>query len=244
MTAVQERTEQYAKFRATGQHLKQPQHSTTYLDLVEPSIGHEPLGWSPEVVTEQHLVETIPLETCISNKSLSWVVLTDCENNAPQAYDQFDSPFDTLFDQGATEERVQAYIAHIEMDLVSPYAQNIAARLRYLIEVAKEEEPDEKPVSEDSLYAFTRFLRKNPDIKMPSIVLTPSGNIRIQWRRNAQSLLVIEFYNESECAFVIFTPDDENPLKPIRLSGTASVSKILSVVAHLGALKWVLDNEG
>ncbi len=148
------------------------------------------------------------------------------------------SPFDLLDERRENYEKVRELISYVRSSLDVSFARELANRLEFLSEVAKEEGPDQSEVSAESLRMFIKFLELAPDLKCPGVVLSPSGNVRVQWRAAPNKHFVAEFYPDGEVRFVIFRPDPNRPDQTIRLSGTVSVESILSTAEPHGVLEW------
>ncbi len=168
-----------------------------------------------------------------------WNLSTTLEDEIPSE-DIFlpDSPFDLLADLQDHREKVHELISHIRSSLRVSFRKKLAKRLEFLSEVAEEEAPDQADISAESLRMFIKFLKLAPDLKFPGVVLSPSGNVRVQWNAALNKHFVTEFYPDGEVRFVIFRPDSKHPDQTIRLSGIASVESLLNTVEPHGVLEW------
>lgn len=84
------------------------------------------------------------------------------------------------------------------------YSGRLEKRIRYLIEITKEE-TDQVPLSVLSLRALVDFLSKKPDVGYPDIVLTAEGNIRAVWNKNDKNqYLALEFLGGSDIRRIEF----------------------------------------
>lgn len=118
------------------------------------------------------------------------------------------------------------------------FAERIAIRLNYLLEVSREEQPEQAPPAAASLQGFLAFLFKNPDLAYPDLVLTPDGNVRAQWRRGPRQHFAVEFLEDEDVRFVIFAPDPKHPYKTARVSGTATVDSVMGQARYYQVLDW------
>jgi hypothetical protein len=118
------------------------------------------------------------------------------------------------------------------------FAKRIAARLDYLLEVSREEQPEQAPPAVTSLAGFLAFLSKNPGLAYPDIVLTPDGNVRAQWRRGPRQHFAVEFREDEDVRFVIFAPDPKHPYKTARVSGSATVDSVMGQAQYYQVLDW------
>lgn len=149
-----------------------------------------------------------------------------------------ESPFDVLDGKLADEEKIRRLINYIRDESKIQFAEKLAARLNFLYEVAKEEDPDEVPISPESLSNFIGFLQKTPNLKYPSVVLTPSNEISAQWRAAPNCHFAVVFLATGETRFVIFTPNPGDPDKIDRLSGITSVDSLMETAQPHRVLDW------
>ncbi len=95
-------------------------------------------------------------------------------------------------------------------------------------------------MSSESLLMFFGFLRMHTEFAEPGVVLTPSGNIRVQWRAAPNELCAAEFLGDGRVNFVVFAPDPHDPHQTIRLSGIAlPVEDFMVAVYRYGARRWM-----
>lgn len=124
------------------------------------------------------------------------------------------------------------------------FAKRIAARLDHLLEVSREEQPEQAPPVAASLEGLLAFLSRNPGLAYPDIVLTPDGYVRAQWRRGPTQHFAVEFREDEGVRFVIFVPDPRRPYKRVRVSGTATVDSIMGQAHYYKVLDWAsAENE-
>jgi len=105
------------------------------------------------------------------------------------------------------------------------YADILAQRVEYLIQVAYEDEPDCIPLVSASLNSFINLFISNPELLRPNIVLTPSRNLQAQWGKQRDKKFVVEFLQGNLVNFVLFTQDPVRKSKIARLSG--QITKII-----------------
>jgi len=149
-----------------------------------------------------------------------------------------ESPFDKLYELRNDDEKVLEIISHVRSQLDVSFAQQLADRLKFLVDVAKEEHPDEVAILPESLRNFVSFLQFQANLNYPDVVLSPSKNIRVQWRTAPNRHFAVEFLTTGEAQFVIFSPDPKHPERTIRLSGLASVDSLMETVQPHGVLTW------
>jgi hypothetical protein len=138
------------------------------------------------------------------------------------------------------ERSLSELIAYIERLPSIPFAGRLAARIRYLAEISREEYPDQAPPVVPSLMGLITLLERTPGLAYPDVVLTPQGNIRAQWRRDRNRHFALEFLGGDDARFVVFASDPRHPYKTLRASGLATVDSVLELVRPYGVLDWVL----
>jgi hypothetical protein len=121
------------------------------------------------------------------------------------------------------------------------FAERIAARLDYLLDVSREEQPEQAPPAAASLEDFLAFLAATPGLAYPTIVLTPEGNVRAQWQRSRNEHFAVAFHGDADVRFVVFAPDPKHPYKTIRVSGGATLDSLMDLVRPYGVEHWVTD---
>ena len=152
------------------------------------------------------------------------------------------SPFQTIDERRSESEKVSELIELVRRIEELPFAQDLAKRLEELVCIAQEEAPDQSEMSSDSLRTFIRLLRHNTDLAKPGVVLTPSGNIRAQWRAAPNKLCAAEFLVDERVSFVVFAPDTRNARRTFRLSGLAlPIENFMSAVELHGASQWMRE---
>jgi hypothetical protein len=149
-----------------------------------------------------------------------------------------ESPFDMLDELRNEDEKVLEIISHVRSHLKVSFAQQLADRIMFLVEIAKEEHPDEVAILPESLRNFVSFLQLQTNLTYPDVMLTPSKNIRVQWRTAPNRHFAVEFLATGEANFVIFSPDPRHPERTIRLSGIVSVDSLMEAVQPHGVLAW------
>jgi len=138
------------------------------------------------------------------------------------------------------EEEVQELIYQLKTSSVR-YRNEIANRLITLFKDSKEEDPYATGITAGSLRNFINFLELYPNVKHPSISLTPEHNIYVSWRDKYNRVFSIHFLPNKDTRFVIFTPNYRHPEQKIRLSGIATVDVLLETVAPYGLTDWIFD---
>ena len=160
--------------------------------------------------------------------------------NKPKCYSKFwasDSPFDKLDEKLPENEKVKKLIDYVREGSNIKFAHELAVRLNFLHEDVNED-PEEDPISIESLRNFISFLRNTTNLKYPNVVLTPSNEICAQWRTAPNRHFAVVFQPTGEARFVIFTPNPKDPDKIDRLSGITSVDSLMVTVRPHRVLEW------
>ncbi len=146
------------------------------------------------------------------------------------------SPFDDLEELKDDNHKIRDIITHVRCSSALSYAEQLASRLGLLASLAYEETSG---LSLDSLRNLLSFLQSHRKLSYPDLVLTPSGNLRAEWRKARNRYFAVEFLSEEECRFVVFAPNPHNCEKPYRISGSTSPEKLLDTVQLYGRLDWI-----
>lgn len=152
-------------------------------------------------------------------------------------FDVPESPFDALDEKLSSEEKIRRLIDYIRDKSDIQFAPELAARLEFLHQAVMED-PDEAPISPESLSNFIGFLQEAPNLRYPDIVLTPSNEIRAQWRTAPNRHFAVVFLPTGETRYVIFTPNLRDPDKIDRLSGTTSMDTLMETAEPHRVLDW------
>jgi hypothetical protein len=235
MTALQANLEAFGRYAAARRFVAtQGAVATTGSDLA--LVEREE---SPTTFIEGKAYTTEDIETLLgaheAATSVTWTVNISSPDDAP-----ISSPFQTIDERRSEAEKVSELIGLIRRSDELPFARRLARRLEDLVRIAKEEEPDQSEILSESLRMFFGFLREHTVFSEPGVVLTPSGNIRSQWRGAPNELCVVEFLGDGRVNFVVFAPDPQDPDQTIRLSGIAlPVEDFMGAVDRYGARRWM-----
>ncbi len=173
-------------------------------------------------------------ETATTNGEFGQIELSSENDFSPES----ESPFDYLYELRNEDEKVLELISHIQGQLNIDFAERLTSRIQFLFEVSKEEYPDEIAIISGSLRNFISFLQSSPNLNYPDVVLTPSKNIRVQWKTANNRHFAVEFLSTGDTQFVVFSPDQKHPERTIRLSGLVSLDSLMETVKPHGILGW------
>lgn len=144
------------------------------------------------------------------------------------------SPFDELRAQRDT------YLAHIvsyvaeSLDL--SYSQKLSDRLKFLLEIAKDEQ---ELVATESLINLLSFLKSEMPLACPKVFLTPRGNFRAQWRKTPEQHFAMEFLPSGKTRYVLFAADLEQPNLIARTAAITSRDAVMKSVEVYGVRDWM-----
>jgi hypothetical protein len=201
-------------------------------DLEESNEAEEFLGYEKG---HRELRGTL-LEIVRTNSSL-----TLQEEIEPYAEQIFESPFDDLDQRMHINKRIQLLIGHVLEESNIQFAERLGARLGFLFNAAKEENPDEIQNLPDSLSNFIAFLREMGTPTYPDVVLTPSNEIRAEWRTAPNRHFAVVFLPTGVARYVIFKPDSRDPDGISRLSGVTTTESLMDEIGPHGVLRWAYE---
>jgi len=145
---------------------------------------------------------------------------------------------DLLYEE---EDQVQELIFRIRTSLNITCRESLANRLVTLFNDAKEEDFNNVGIDADSLQNFYKFLQLRPNLKVPSISLTPDCHIYASWRPKKNWVFSVHFIPTGDTRFVLFKPNNRHPERQVRLSGSTTTDMLLETVAPNGVLDWILE---
>jgi len=138
-------------------------------------------------------------------------------------------------------ESIEQIIWRVGTTLPISYRKKLASRLSELQEAVGEEESDGRVITVRSLQHFVEFLKAHPMLRCPAVSVTPDGNIYASWKSASDRVFSIHFFANGNVRFVIFRPNEKHAGEVIRLSGTATVDVVMSIVSQHGVLSWASD---
>jgi hypothetical protein len=158
----------------------------------------------------------------------------------PEKITFVDSPFDELYERLPDEDKISRSLVSVSQNKNISYAQGLADRLRYLYESVLDD-PDEGPIPHDSLIYFLLFLSETPGLRYPDVSLTPTNEIRAQWRTAPNRHFAVSFSSKGDAQFVIFKPNSDDPDRIDRLSGITSIDTLIETTRPHRVLEWTSE---
>jgi hypothetical protein len=237
INAQKQLIESYKKYSAAT-------NASTGLEIYESDTFDFPIGIE-EITDNVTVQDTLPGPNILSgiNEDLWYIVLCDSPITIEKVIkDNLEtsgvSPFDRIDDFADDDKKLTEIIDYIRSQTNISFGQQLANRLEFLVEIAKEEEPEETPIIPESLGYFINLVHSFPNLKYPDVMISPSRNIRVQWQASFNRHFAVEFIEDGDVRFVVFSPNPENPEKTTRLSGITSLDSLLEIAKPYGVLAW------
>ena len=105
----------------------------------------------------------------------------------------------------------------------------IADRLEYLQGLVADD-PDEQPMSIDSMRELAYFLMSEQQLPQPQIAIGPEGLAQIEWRVGETGILAMEFLPYNLIRFAAISAPAKSGAKRMRVSGTLERAATLRAV--------------
>jgi hypothetical protein len=154
-------------------------------------------------------------------------------------FDFLDEPR-TLNELRTPKGQIQDQIRALRSDGGLSYHERLARRLDLLL-VAAEEEEAWAEGSPDSLRQLLLFLQATPDLRCPTVTITPSMTFRAQWQAGLDRHLAVDFLPDGQVRFVVFSPDQHYRGRVQRVSGIVSRGDVMRVIEPYGVHRWAVD---
>lgn len=103
----------------------------------------------------------------------------------------------------------------------------VSNRLREL-RLQQGDDPESAEMSVESMASFVAFLHSVRGIRLPSLSLTPDGNIYASWRRRDR-VFSAEFRSDGLARYVLFRPAPGDLGSILRSAGSAPANRLLSI---------------
>jgi hypothetical protein len=155
------------------------------------------------------------------------------------------SDFDTLDELQTLKGQIRRQITALRRGGGLPYSERLANRLDFLLSALEEEIEEEEETwaegSPDSLWQMLLFLRTAPDLRYPTVTITPSATFRAQWQADRNSHFAVDFLPDGQVRFVVFSPDPHHPDRVQRVSGIVGRADVLRAIEPFRAHRWAAD---
>jgi hypothetical protein len=155
---------------------------------------------------------------------------------------QAEAPVFELLDRLRTPRgQIQRQISALRRGGGLPYRQHLAHRLDFLLNALEEEGETWAEDSPDSLRQMLLFLRATPDLRCPTVTITPSATFRAQWPAGRTRHLAVDFLPDGQVRFVVFSPDPLHPDRVQRVSGIVSRADVMRAIEPYRVHRWAAD---
>jgi hypothetical protein len=142
----------------------------------------------------------------------------------------------------SAEEQARNHLQRFET-LLEEAAGVIAARdrdkfverLRRLWQLSLDDDPEQEPLSLDSLSDLVSFLRNGAPARTPMLVTTYSGHLVAEWRASSAWRASAEFTGNRTVAYFTVSADRLRPARLNRIEGTVSAEDLGRMLRRLGA---------
>lgn len=151
------------------------------------------------------------------------------------------SDFDVLDELRTPKGQIQRQITAFRRGGGLPYRERLARRLDFLLGALEEEEETGPEDSPDSLRQMLLFLRATPDLRCPTVTITPSSTFRAEWQAGQNRHLAVDFLPDGQVRFVVFSPDPLHPDRVQRVSGIVSRADVMRAVEPYKVYRWATD---
>lgn len=114
-----------------------------------------------------------------------------------------------------------------EIAAIPGYGPPVSNRLREL-RLQQGEDPESAEMSIESMTSFVAFLHSVRGIRLPSLSLTPDGNIYASWRKRDR-VFSAEFRSNGLATYVLFRPAPGKAGSRLRSTGSTPAGQLLSI---------------
>lgn len=105
----------------------------------------------------------------------------------------------------------------------------IAERLDYLNGLPADE-PDQKPMSLESVKGFAFFIMNNTWLPYPDITINPDGRVSIDWGETGRSTLILELLSSEYVEYLEVFRRPESARQRQYASGVSRISNIMDII--------------
>jgi hypothetical protein len=148
---------------------------------------------------------------------------------------------DILDDLRTPKGQLQRQIIALRRGGGLSYRERLAHRLDFLLGALEEEGETWADDSPDSLRQMLLFLRAAPDLRCPTVTITPSVTFRAQWQAGQNRHLAIDFLPDGQVRFVVFSPDQLHADRVQRVSGIVSRADVMRAIEPYKVDRWAAD---
>lgn len=121
--------------------------------------------------------------------------------------------------------------------------QNVVGQLEQLAEASLEEaegDSGQEPITKESLEGCLYFLSTFPQLELPSLTVTPEGELYVVWRAAQDKHFTVRFFSRRRAAYVIFVHDPHYERRIARHSGVVSLEGLTEIIAQHRVTDWLV----
>jgi hypothetical protein len=130
-----------------------------------------------------------------------------------------------------TESRLQKLLSQLRAAKALGYREQLARRIASLMPY--EDDAADVALSFNSLQQLVQFLASHPELKCPTVTVTPGGDMYASWHQSRSCVFSIQFLDSGQVKFVVLRLDSTE-----QLSGLSSPAALMATVAPLNVLEW------
>lgn len=136
------------------------------------------------------------------------------------------------------ERQISNLISYVKLFLEVPYQIKLAARLKYLLDIAADEGIP-LDIFAKALGHFVSFLTTNNSVGYPQVGLANDGTIGVEWRTDPFHHFSVQFLEDGFTRFLIRVRDARRTDKTAQFSGNVSSEALMHSAAALGVMDWI-----
>lgn len=138
----------------------------------------------------------------------------------------------------ADTREAESLLEFLRAETAIKNADRIVDRIGNLIELYKEDY-DGRALSASSILTFLDFLNVHRNSKFPAITATPNGELYVQWKRDNDQRLGVQFLVGSEIKWVLLKRNPEHDERIDYLAGQTMADSFGETATALGIRDWI-----
>jgi hypothetical protein len=225
---IVETLQRFASFRAA--------RAATDISDIDVAITYSEGSTDPYIL--RRLWDPTPISFSVAARGVGPTVSADIELTPDEVSA---SGFDVLDDLRTPKGQIQRQITALRRGGGLPYRERLAHRLDFLVAALEEEGETWGEDSPDSLRQMLLFLRAAPDLRCPTVTITPSATFRVQWQAGRNRHFAVDFLPDGQVRFVVFAPDPRHSDRVQRVSGIVNRADVMRAVEPYKVHRWAAD---
>jgi hypothetical protein len=139
------------------------------------------------------------------------------------------------------KDRIREQIKALRSGSRLAYRERLARRLDFLLRTLEEEGESWSDHSPESLRQMLQFLEAVPELRCPTVTVTPFATFRAQWRAESSEHFAVDFVPDGQVRFVVFAADPGHPERVERVSGIVSPANAMKAIETYQVHRWAAD---